>query len=122
MRADIKKKQDGFVFHLNNRLTALTAEVADLKKQNADISAWADRQNGMVRYCYAICKNDGVKALADKHRRVGSANPFAQFAGSGQANTGDPFVEEGAGMGSGNEPGGYAAPAKGGLGGAGRPF
>lgn len=121
LRADIKQKRDGYVFHLGKELQELKAVVSEHTKTLADMAGWADKINGMTRYTYAICKNDGVKALADKHRTRTTGNPYGLFAGSGQAPR-DSEEYESAPAGSRWGDNSAAPRPKGGLGAAGTPF
>jgi len=84
IRSDIKKKQDQMIYNLNKRVMDLTTEVAALrqnqKEREAGITQWASRTNGMIDFCYAICKKADTfmkeRSATGDPFRVGSGNRF----------------------------------------------
>lgn len=92
------------VEELTNGANTMLAALTEMNEELA-------KAQGMLKFCYAICQNPGIKEIADANRaRAASSLGGLSFGGFGRGN----------GYG-GNKGGGGGAPPRAGLGSAGRP-
>lgn len=58
---------------LANRLDDFESAFNNLVAAVTELSEQLDKAQGMLRYCYAICQNPGIKALADSNKESPTA-------------------------------------------------
>lgn len=96
-KADCERINDNIV-EVRQRLEQLAEGLSELYDR-------CDKFDGMLKYCYAICQNPGIKELADQHRDRGGPRRFKWGSAPNSSSSG-----------------GDNGTPRGGLGGAGRPF